>query len=350
MDELELTFDLATTTARSKRHGSPREGASLAGATELRGKPVREAVAALAGGMFPEKMEEVFLQTFPARPELERNVNSLPMRAAWNLVSICLTARSSGQCLPRCGIHEAEVWFRGGLQTTTAWLSAQIPAESLWQAEQLLNGIQLDSEFRALLPYILEEHGPGSRASVMKDPATASSRAAKREGGVFYTPADVADYMVEHARKLYSGDFLTAKSLDPACGTGVFSLAMLRSAIHQHHAADDFSRLDYITSCLHGFPLAADFICQLRDIGFVLVNEIVWSKDGTGGKWGSHGKQRPIFGSYPYPPNFLFKNVHEYIVIVAKPPEKKANGKTVVSYDYLLGKSKNRTPKGNKEG
>lgn len=98
------------------------------------------------------------------------------------------------------------------------------------------------------------------------------------------------------------------------------------------------------------FPLAADFICQLRDIGFVLVNEIIWSKDGTGGKWGSHGKQRPIFGSYPYPPNFLFKNVHEYVVIVAKPPDKQANGKTVVSYDYLMGRSEHRKPKGLRKG
>src|SRR5947207_3153238 len=98
------------------------------------------------------------------------------------------------------------------------------------------------------------------------------------------------------------------------------------------------------------FPLAADFICLLRDIGFVLVNEIVWSKDGTGGKWGSHGKQRPIFGSYPYPPNFLFKNVHEYVVIVAKPPGNKANGKTVVSYDYLMGRSEHWKPKGQRKG
>jgi DNA modification methylase len=87
------------------------------------------------------------------------------------------------------------------------------------------------------------------------------------------------------------------------------------------------------------FPLAADFICLLRDIGFVLINELIWSKDGTGGKWGSHGKQRPIFGSYPYPPNFLFKNVHEYILIFAKPPSKQANGKTVVNYDYLVGRA-----------
>jgi DNA modification methylase len=90
------------------------------------------------------------------------------------------------------------------------------------------------------------------------------------------------------------------------------------------------------------FPLAADFITILRDIGFVLVNEIIWSKDGTGGKWGSHGKQRPIFGSYPYPPNFLFKNVHEHILIFAKPPLKRSTGKTVVSYEFLNGRAKTR--------
>ncbi len=93
------------------------------------------------------------------------------------------------------------------------------------------------------------------------------------------------------------------------------------------------------------FPIAADFICLLRDIGFVLVNEIIWSKDGTGGKWGSHGKQRPIFGSYPYPPNFLFKNVHEYVIIAAKPPAKMAVGKTVVAYDYLFGRTDHKKPK-----
>ena len=68
------------------------------------------------------------------------------------------------------------------------------------------------------------------------------------------------------------------------------------------------------------FPLNADFASICRRIGFRLASEIIWSKDGTGGRWGSHGKQRPIFGSYPYPPNFLFKNVHEYILIFRKPP------------------------------
>ncbi|MDA2925669.1 site-specific DNA-methyltransferase [Acidobacteria bacterium AH-259-G07] len=95
----------------------------------------------------------------------------------------------------------------------------------------------------------------------------------------------------------------------------------------------------YTDEGLLTFPLAADFTILLRSLGFVMINEIVWSKDGTGGKWGSWGKQRPIFGSYPYPPNFLFKNVHEYILIFAKPPRNKKSGPKVVPYAELMASS-----------
>ena len=84
------------------------------------------------------------------------------------------------------------------------------------------------------------------------------------------------------------------------------------------------------------FPIAADLIQTLRSSGFVMVNEIVWNKDGTGGKWGSWGKQRPIFGSYPYPPNFLFKNVHEYILVFAKPSSVKTRGPKVQLLEDLM--------------
>ena len=84
------------------------------------------------------------------------------------------------------------------------------------------------------------------------------------------------------------------------------------------------------------FPLATDFAVLLRDIGLVMVNEIIWSKDGSGGKWGSYGAQRPIFGSYPYPPNFLFKNVHEYVLIFAKPGLPKKKGPKVRPYDEVM--------------
>ena len=89
------------------------------------------------------------------------------------------------------------------------------------------------------------------------------------------------------------------------------------------------------------FPLAADFGTILREIGFVMVAEIIWSKDGTGGRWGSANGQRPIFGSYPYPPNFLFKNVHEYILVFSKPPKRKTTGPKVVPYDMLMAEKPN---------
>lgn len=84
------------------------------------------------------------------------------------------------------------------------------------------------------------------------------------------------------------------------------------------------------------FPLSTDFASGMRDVGLVMINEIIWSKDGTGGRWGSANGQRPIFGSYPYPPNFLFKNVHEYILIFAKPPASKTKGAKVRAYSELM--------------
>lgn len=84
------------------------------------------------------------------------------------------------------------------------------------------------------------------------------------------------------------------------------------------------------------FPLSSDFCALMRDCGLVMINEIIWSKDGTGGRWGSANNQRPIFGSYPYPPNFLFKNVHEYVLIFAKPPIKRISSKKAIPLAEIM--------------
>lgn len=83
------------------------------------------------------------------------------------------------------------------------------------------------------------------------------------------------------------------------------------------------------------FPLAADFLSGARGSGFLPVAEIIWNKHGTGGKWGSSASQRPIFGSYPYPPNLLFKTVHEHIIVLSKPGTGKTTGPKVRSYERL---------------
>jgi len=84
-------------------------------------------------------------------------------------------------------------------------------------------------------------------------------------------------------------------------------------------------------------PIASDLTKASQSVGFSLVNQIIWNKNGTGGKWGSANSQRPIFGSYPYPPNFLFKNVNEYIIIIQKPNPAKKNSKAPL-YSELFRK------------
>lgn len=41
-------------------------------------------------------------------------------------------------------------------------------------------------------------------------------------------------------------------------------------------------------------PLATDMTKVLQSCGFALINQIIWNKDGTGGRWGSANSQRPI--------------------------------------------------------
>ena len=88
-----------------------------------------------------------------------------------------------------------------------------------------------------LLPYILDPHGPGSRLSVMRDAATRAARARKRAHGVFYTPADVAEYMAGLALA-HLAPCHPVTVLDPACGTGVYLRAVLAALVAKHPAAD----------------------------------------------------------------------------------------------------------------
>ena len=82
-------------------------------------------------------------------------------------------------------------------------------------------------------------------------------------------------------------------------------------------------------------PIASDLTKIAQNVGFSLINQIIWNKNGTGGKWGSSNSQSPIFGSYTYPPNLLFKNVNEYIIIVQKPDPKKKNTSAPSYYDLF---------------
>jgi hypothetical protein len=140
---------------------------------------------------------------------------------------------------------DAEDWFVGNLRSYLPSLAAHVPPEAGRPALRAISRLCFDGDLLELLPYILELHGPGSRLSVMRNPSTRAARHAKRESGIFYTPADVAEYQAREAL----GGHIEPLCLDPSCGNGVYLVALLRGA-------GPTDRFAFATRCLYGFDIS----------------------------------------------------------------------------------------------
>src|SRR5437899_127274 len=235
-------------------------------------KPIRDAVAMLVRGAVASPDERAFHAAFSPRwsPVSPCIVKArLATRIAGNLVGSLLFATAHADGADRMTIADAEQWFCGNIPISARGCCEMFSAEALWQAEQLLKAGAAADEIWPLLPHIFEEHGQGSRASVMRNPLTAKARNAKRRDGIFYTPADVADYMVEETLRAIGG-MADARCLDPACGTGVFLLALLRQARELQHKA--FDSFHYATRCLYGMDISG----QALDAGAFLLLMECW--------------------------------------------------------------------------
>lgn len=249
------------------RLSEPRQGLSLATATEERAIYVRKAVESLAHGFDDNnRLLNSFTAIFGPRWELDigylgyhNKVNDLKARAAWNLVSTWLLAQASGVISSHSSLSTGEEWFIGDSQIPNTRLSSLVSSETLNEAHHELQKVPIDQDFWDLLPYVLEEHGPGSRSSVLRNPNTKSARLAKRRHGVFYTPSDVADYMVQHALDNYPFDATHALSLDPSCGTGVFLLSLCR-CLEKKAIGEHFDRFGYVIHNLYGCDISAHAI------------------------------------------------------------------------------------------
>src|SRR5206468_457607 len=119
-------------------------------------------------------------------------------RAAWAIVNVYLLARMAG--IGRDGTFaEAEQWFFGSNRHELPSLAQHVTPNEARPALRALSHLSFQDDILELLPYVLDTFGPGSRLSVMRDPTTRAAQRVKRESGIFYTPADVAEYMVHEA-------------------------------------------------------------------------------------------------------------------------------------------------------
>ncbi len=196
-------------------HGVPARGYVLSSAVEEIARDGRYVVGDL---------RDAFLKHPAMLPEFTYGGGvSGAERAAWRAFSAWLLKRIADTSERDLSLASAQSWFDGGSLSQSGkafWSRADRRSLPRLRAMSEKPGI------KELLPYILESHGPGSRLSVMRDPATLAARRRKKEAGVFYTPPDVAEFMVAGALKDGESD---ATALDPAVGTGVFLRAVLNA-------------------------------------------------------------------------------------------------------------------------
>ena len=275
-DSSESAAKMNGSVTGAMRLAVPRRGHVLSTLVETYGKPIREAVAILSGSFTGKRCAEVrasLLSPRVERPEPDF-VRSDQELAAWAVVSMWVVGVAV-KAIPTAGsLSKAERWFSGAEGLTTL-----LSAQAMRMAEDALKAEADASVYFQLLPYVLDPHGPGSRLSVRRDPETSVARARKRAEGIFYTPADVAEYMAGACLPEVRSATLP-RVWDPACGTGVFLRAALQEIKRQDSTTDTFT---LASECLFGtdidpwpldataFVLLADSWADLRDQGIAPV-------------------------------------------------------------------------------
>ena len=262
--------------ADKPRPSVPGPGCSLVAATEAYAVHVRAAVEAVRRSFDGrESIGTAWADMLASRWRDEPLGKSVTPahQAARGLVSMRIIGRSIGALSADASLRDAEAWFLGNMRPPRR-ISDSVVEFADSEAIRVLEAIPYDDALRDLLPYVLDEHGPGSRASVMKAPATQKARHAKKTNGVFYTPSDVADYITREAISALGPRTVPPRILDPACGSGVFLKAALEFAAVRN---PDLDRFEFAERCLYGIdtnPLAVEAAC------FVLLHECLHSGRG----------------------------------------------------------------------
>ena len=263
-----MTVALAEPQFRT-RCSVPAQGTTLVSITEVRALHVRRAIESVRRcleDLDPEGSVQFELLASRWRWEPLARSESLSLRAAWWLVSMRILGRSIGILSSTASLRDAESWFLGQIHPPS-FLSDIVSEFTDREAVRELERVPYDDTLRDLLPYVLDAHGPGSRASVIKNPSTRHSRRTKKAAGIFYTPSDVADYITREVFGALGQEAKSPRFLDPACGSGVFLRAILDFAIAQVPGLD---RFDFVEQNIYGIdtsPMAVEAAC------FVLLHE-----------------------------------------------------------------------------
>jgi hypothetical protein len=190
---------------------SPGPRSPMSTVAERHGAPLRAAARDLAR-LLDVRARDLALAQAPRVAHLgyELKQTDVPQRAAWWLLGQWLAGYAVGAIDSHARLDEAEDWFYGG--SALPRLAPRMRVELQSSPEEVW----------ALLPYLLDPLGQGTRRQVLGSEEHRPDRQRRKLNGVYYTPADVAHYMATRVSHKACQTYL-----DPACGSGVFLRAAL---------------------------------------------------------------------------------------------------------------------------
>ena len=233
--------------AERVRASSPRPGKPLVTSVERLAGPVREVTRRLAQILAVDPTTFSILWG-PRAGGLGFSTpgkdGRLAHRAARCLVAEWLVGYAMGEVHAASSLADAHAWWTAGLPLAS--LLAVPPVTGPWPG----GGSPDPAQVMALLPYLLDPAAPGTRRDILRGSQVHGERRQRKAGGVYFTPGDVAHFMVGGL----AGDRHPATWLDPASGTGVFLRAALETCPDSQVFGID---VDPMAAELAAFVLAA---------------------------------------------------------------------------------------------
>lgn len=240
--------------AASIRLSRPTKGRSLGATVVSFARPIREIIDVLCSACTPNLAQGelfAFLKSRECRGCISESANE---RISWFILNVAMLDAWQGGKSFANSICQSIDWFFGPYRALASDTKKAFDPMALLRADDLLRSVRIDSDLVALLPYVLEPHGHVTRGDLERLEGSAQKRNSKRHAGVYYTPSDVAEFMV---RELVDNNDSTTW-FDPACGTAVFLREVLIA--HCRRQSSD-SPLNFCQRSLFGAdisPLATE--------------------------------------------------------------------------------------------
>lgn len=243
---------------------SPERGRSLGATVEMSAQPISRAIAVLQKG-FREKsrISQRIFDCTPYGSSATREPNR--ERLSWFILNVLLTYRVHHPNQKSLFFAHALDWFASCKQLNEGLLRS-FSTESIAQVELDIGQNTDPTEILALLPYTIEKHGHVTRSRLEICDQARKRRLLKKKSGIYYTPADVAQFLVKLASQ-NTGEF--GSWCDPACGTGV----LLRAVVHHYLKTKKLASPDVFEFCVQSLFGVDKSALATDSCAFVLLAE-----------------------------------------------------------------------------